>query len=81
MLSKDFDMTLVSEHTGGQWAGSVKDLASKVRPLFRTLLPLVLAADISVAIVTFSCQVQTISAVLHFVFPEVKSHSIAIFLI
>jgi hypothetical protein len=71
-------MTLVSEHTGGQWAGSIEDLASKVRPLFRTLLPLVLATDISVAIVTFSCQVQTISAVLHFVFPEVKGHSVTL---
>lgn len=71
-------MTLVSEHTGGQWTGSVKDLASKVRPIFRSLLPLVLATEISVAIVTFSCQVQTISAVLHFVFPEVKSYFVAI---
>lgn len=65
-------MTLVSVHTAGQWAGSVKDLAAHVRPIFRKLLPMVVAADISVAIVTFSCQVKTISAVLHFIFPEVR---------
>lgn len=65
-------MTLVSVHTAGQWAGSVKDLAAHVRPMFRKLIPMVIAADISVAIVTFSCQVKTISAVLHFIFPEVR---------
>ena len=71
-MTKDFDMTLVSVHTAGQWAGSVKDLASHVRPIFRKLIPMVIAANISVAIVTFSCQVKTISAVLHFIFPEVQ---------
>ena len=65
-------MTLVSVHTAGQWAGSVKDLAAHVRPIFKKLIPMVIAADISVAIVTFSCQVKTISAVLHFIFPEVR---------
>ena len=65
-------MTLVSVHTAGQWAGSVKDLAAHVRPMFRKLIPMVIAADISVAIVTFSCQVKTISAFLHFIFPEVR---------
>ena len=66
-------MTLISEHTYGQWIGSVKDLAAKVRPVFKTLLPQVLATDISVAVVTFSGQTQTISAVLQYVFPEVIS--------
>ena len=66
-------MTLISEHTYGQWVGTVKDLAAKVRPVFKTLLPQVLATDVSVAIVTFSGQTQTISAVLQYVFPLVIS--------
>lgn len=64
-------MTLISEHTVGRWAGSAVDLAAKVRPLFRNLIPLVLENDILIAIVTFSGQVQLITAVLHYEFPQV----------
>jgi hypothetical protein len=42
---KDFDETLICEHTGGHWRGSLADLASKVRPLFRKLV--YLSIDIS----------------------------------
>mmetsp|Transcript_2647 Transcript_2647/g.2763 ORF Transcript_2647/g.2763 Transcript_2647/m.2763 type:complete len:182 (+) Transcript_2647:170-715(+) len=64
-LAIDFDETLICEHTGGHWRGSLADLASKVRPFFRRLVPLVMKSDILIAIVTFSGQVSIISAVLH----------------
>ena len=39
-LAIDFDLTMVNCHTGGRWQGSTADLASKVRPIFRSLIPL-----------------------------------------
>jgi hypothetical protein len=72
-LAIDFDLTLVSEHTGGRWRGTVAELAAKVRPLFKALVPLALERDICVAIVTFSPQVPTISAVLQHEYPSLAS--------
>lgn len=72
-LALDFDLTLISEHTGGHWRGTVPDLALKVRPFFRILVPMVIENGIAVSIVTFSGQIQIISAVLQSEFPAVAS--------
>ena len=68
---QDFDMTLISVHTNGHWRGSVNELATKVRPIFKLLVPLAIENGIMVAIVTFSGQQQVISSVLHHEFPLV----------
>jgi hypothetical protein len=66
-------MTLISIHTSGQWRGPVAELALKVRPIFRELVPLAIEHDIMIAIVTFSCQVQLISSVIHHEFPLIAN--------
>jgi hypothetical protein len=38
----NFDLTLICEHTAGKWVGGGQELAMKVRPLFRLLIPLAL---------------------------------------
>lgn len=63
--TQDFDETLICEHTGGHWRGSLAELTSKVRPFFKKLVPMVLKSGILIAIVTFSGQVAVISSVLH----------------
>lgn len=64
VLAIDFDLTMVSMHTGGRWWGSVEVLARNVRPLFKTIVPLALEAGIEVCIVTNSAQTTLISKVL-----------------
>ena len=61
--------TLISGHTLGKWISTAVDLASKVRPFFRQLVPLALDNGIFVAIVTFSPQVKLIQQVISHVFP------------
>ncbi len=60
----DFDNTLVSKHTNGNWPGSAEELADHVQPLFRQLVPACINNGIFVAIVTFSPQTSLISQVL-----------------
>lgn len=73
-LAIDFDLTLISEHTGGHWRGTAPDLAAKVRPMFKTLVPKVMDHGISVAIVTFSAQCNLIQQVLRQEFPMHFDH-------
>jgi hypothetical protein len=71
---QDFDLTFISEHTGGRWKGTIPDLATKVRPLFKTLVPIAMRNGLLVAIVTFSPQVECIEGVLRHHFPELAAH-------
>lgn len=64
LLALDFDLTLVSMHTGGRWWGSAETLARSVRPIFRTIIPLCQSAGIEVSIVTMSQQTRLIANVL-----------------
>lgn len=75
-LAIDFDNTLVDVHTGGKWRDNkgAADLARKVRPFFRQLVPLAISHGIHVAIVTFSSQVNLIRAVLDHQFPDHASY-------
>jgi hypothetical protein len=73
-LQQDFDQTFITEHTGGRWRGTVDDLATKVRPFFKDLVPIALENGILVAIVTFSPQSDVISGVLQKHFPELEKH-------
>lgn len=59
-LAIDFDDTLVAYHTLGRWTGSSSELATKLRPFFKILLPLAHANGILMAIVTFSPQTDII---------------------
>ena len=42
LVAFDFDCTIVTIHTGGQWIDSPEKLAEFVRPCFRSLLPALL---------------------------------------
>lgn len=65
LVAFDFDYTIVTIHTGGQWLDSPEKLAEFVRPCFRELLPVLLkASDINVAVVTYSPQERLIREVL-----------------
>uniref|UniRef100_K3X0D4 Uncharacterized protein n=1 Tax=Globisporangium ultimum (strain ATCC 200006 / CBS 805.95 / DAOM BR144) TaxID=431595 RepID=K3X0D4_GLOUD len=65
----DFDATFVRVHTGGAWTRSALELRAHVRPLFLALLPLLVRADMRVAVVTFSPQVSLIRDVIALCFP------------
>lgn len=68
-LAIDFDLTLCSIHTSGQYIGSCRDLALKLRPFMVELIRCALVNNLMVAIVTFSCQTQLITDVIHTVYP------------
>lgn len=70
MVAVDFDMTLVSVHTNGNWMFTARPLASKVRPGFPEFLSEVLKRGLWVAVVTFSPQVKLVKEVLGNVLPE-----------
>eukprot|EP00816_Leptocylindrus_hargravesii_P013177 CAMPEP_0196808782 /NCGR_PEP_ID=MMETSP1362-20130617/8778_1 /TAXON_ID=163516 /ORGANISM="Leptocylindrus danicus, Strain CCMP1856" /LENGTH=185 /DNA_ID=CAMNT_0042183247 /DNA_START=881 /DNA_END=1438 /DNA_ORIENTATION=- len=73
-LALDFDLTIISFHTGGRpWGGTIEEMSSFVRPMFRHLIPLAHQAGIQIAVVTFSPQVKTISQVLEHLFPHFAS--------
>mmetsp|Transcript_24557 Transcript_24557/g.44409 ORF Transcript_24557/g.44409 Transcript_24557/m.44409 type:complete len:205 (+) Transcript_24557:82-696(+) len=63
-LAVDFDCTILSIHTGGRWHGTHQELLQHVRPYFPPLLERALKERISVAIVTFSPQVDLVRSVL-----------------
>lgn len=64
IIAFDFDYTIVTIHTGGQWIDSASKLAEFVRPCFRDLIPALLKSDINVCIVTYSPQERLIREVL-----------------
>lgn len=78
MVAVDFDMTLVSVHTGGVWMFTARPLASKVRPGFPEFLSEVLRKGLSVAVVTFSPQVDLIRDILRLVLPPGEADMICI---
>jgi hypothetical protein len=65
LVAFDFDYTIVSIHTGGQWLDSAEKLAEFVRPYFRKLIPALLKCpDLFVCVVTYSPQEELIREVL-----------------
>lgn len=65
LLAIDFDNTTTQIHTSGYWTGSAEGLAVHVRPLFRAMLRIAVPKEnLSVAIVTFSGQIDLIKEVL-----------------
>lgn len=69
-LALDFDLTIIDEHTGGRWEGQVTELVAHVRPVFKDLLPVAMARNFFIAIVTFSSQESLISEVMTMTFPK-----------
>ena len=57
-LALDFDLTILSVHTGGAWPGTPEELSRHVRPVFYRLIEAALEANLAVAVVTFSPQVR-----------------------
>jgi hypothetical protein len=64
LLALDFDNTIVSVHTYGEWRGTAEELASHVRPILVHILKAALEADMFTAVVTFSQQKELIIKVL-----------------
>jgi len=65
LLCLDFDLTLVSVHTGGKWRGTIEALAARVRPVFKIVIAEALSCGIEVCIVTMSRQCRLVADVLH----------------
>jgi hypothetical protein len=66
LLALDWDLTVLDCHTRNNWYGPATELARHIRPLFKHLMNQALAADMSVAIVTFSEQARLVrDAVAH----------------
>lgn len=68
-VAVDFDLTLINVHTSGEFRGSSKDLAMKIRPCFLRLVPCLLDGNIAVAVVTFSAQTELIREAIQLAFP------------
>jgi len=68
-IALDFDKTLIECHTGGAWKNSVDSLARYIRPFFKAFIPAAIDANIYIAIVTFSPQVDLIREMLMDEFP------------
>lgn len=64
LMAIDFDLTLVSMHTGGRWWGSADTLARSVRPVFKTIIPEALRQGIQVCVATLSSQTKLVANVL-----------------
>ncbi|XP_067669924.1 uncharacterized protein [Haliotis asinina] len=70
VLAVDFDQTLLSIHSGGQWRDGVESLAQHVRPCMRDLLQHAIQRGLFVCIVTFFKQAWLIRELLQHVFPK-----------
>lgn len=77
-LALDFDQTILEVHTGGNWKGTADELLQNVRPMFRYLIPAALDADLQVAVVTFSGQIDLIRSVLESLVGSDRAPSIPI---
>jgi hypothetical protein len=64
LLAIDFDLTMVSMHTGGRWWGTVETLARSIRPLFKAVIPDAQRLGIEVCVCTLSSQANLIRKVL-----------------
>jgi len=64
VLALDFDETLISMHTNGNWHQGLEKLTPHVRPEFKDLILAALARNVHVAIVTLSCQPALVRQVL-----------------
>jgi hypothetical protein len=72
VVAFDFDCTIVTIHTGGQWLDSPEKLVEFVRPCFRELLPCLLKCDdLYVCVVTYSPQEKLIREVLRILIEDI----------
>ena len=78
LIAVDFDMTLVSVHTNGNWMFTARPLASRIRPGFPEFLSEALRQGLWVAVVTFSPQVELVREVLKTVLSETEVEKICI---
>ena len=69
-LALDFDLTVLSIHTGGNWQGTAEELLPLVRPVFLDLVAEALKRGMCVAIVTFSPQVCVVREVVRLCWPR-----------
>ena len=79
VLTIDFDQTLVSVHTGGQWKSSYQHLSLAVRKFFVELITEALLKEFHVAIVTFSFQVKLIKEVLCYRYGKEMGNKIKVY--
>ena len=70
LLALDWDLTVLKIHTKNKWWGPAEELAKHIRPLFKHLMEQAIAAEITVAIVTFSEQTRYIRDALTHCLPN-----------
>jgi hypothetical protein len=70
LVAFDFDLTIVSVHTGGQWRGTADELARHVRPEFACYIARCLDRGLRVSVATFSTQKELITKVLLLTVPD-----------
>jgi hypothetical protein len=70
LVAFDFDLTMVSVHTGGQWTGTAEALARHVRPDFPCYVAHSLDRGLRVTVATFSTQKELIKRVLQLSIPK-----------
>jgi hypothetical protein len=64
LLAIDFDLTMISMHTGGRWWGSAETLARSVRPVWKTIVPYAMSMGLEVCVATMSQQTHLVANVL-----------------
>jgi hypothetical protein len=74
LVCLDFDMTLVSTHTGGKWWAGAKCLARCVFAMWRVIVPALIQKGIDVCVVTMSAQTKLVAEVLRVSMPCDTSH-------
>lgn len=71
LLALDWDLTMVSCHTQGQWYGSPKELVKFVRPSMALLACAAATSGLQLAIVSFSGQGELIRETLAIALPHI----------
>mmetsp|Transcript_11322 Transcript_11322/g.21536 ORF Transcript_11322/g.21536 Transcript_11322/m.21536 type:complete len:575 (-) Transcript_11322:183-1907(-) len=74
VVALDWDCTMVSCHTRGQWYGSAADLVTSIRPMMKKFVIACIEKGLLICIVTFSGQKALIEETLALTFPYFRSH-------
>ena len=70
VLALDFDLTLISIHSGGVWREAADKLAEHVRPCMADLIEIAVNRGLNVCVVTYHRQSWLIRDMLKIVVPK-----------
>ena len=78
LLAIDFDNTILDTHTRGRWNGTQEELLPHVRREFQQIIAAARQNEISVAVVTFTAQVNLVKGVLESIVGQEEAERIPI---